>query len=101
MCSQRRTSRFRGWDTEINFGKKNMLEEKVFVIILGWGQRGKGDHIRFPATELGLNLDLKWSSRDVNLPSITCCPGRIGSLFGSRWLLELGAWMKQVWERKL
>lgn len=32
------------------------MEEKVFVICWEWGRKGKGDHGKFPATELGMRL---------------------------------------------
>lgn len=48
------------------------LEDKVFLICWGWGQRGKRDHSRFRRTELGIRLDkldLRSSRRGVVLPS--------------------------------
>lgn len=45
-------------------------EEEVLVIPWGSGQRGKGDHCRFPAPKLELELaelDLKRSRRGVVL----------------------------------
>lgn len=47
-------------------------EEKVLVILWGSGQRGKGDHSRFPAPELEMKLaglNLKSSTRGVVLLS--------------------------------
>lgn len=57
------------WD-ELGTG---ILEEKVSVIPWGWDQRGKGDHSKFPATELGMRrtgLDLRSTGRGVGLPSV-------------------------------
>lgn len=39
-----------GWEYWDEGGER--LEEKVFVIHYGWGQRGKGPHSRFPAIEM-------------------------------------------------
>jgi hypothetical protein len=51
-----------------------MLQKKVFVVTLGWGQRGKGDYIRFSATQLGMRMNLKCNRREVNLPSTYLLP---------------------------
>lgn len=42
----------------------DLVEEKLekdFVMHLGWGQRGNGEHSRFPGVDLGV-LDLRSSS---------------------------------------
>lgn len=49
------------------------MEEKVFVICWEWGRKGKGDHGKFPATELGMRLgggglDLRSSRKCLCLP---------------------------------
>lgn len=44
--------RLGNWD-EFEEGR---LEENAFVIHRGWGHREKGDHSRFPTTELGMRL---------------------------------------------
>lgn len=36
---------------------KGRLEEKIFVMHWGWGQRGKGHHSRFSTTELVMSLE--------------------------------------------
>lgn len=36
--------------------EEERLKKKVFVTPWGWSQKGKGDHSRFPATELGMRL---------------------------------------------
>lgn len=43
---------------------KGNLEEKVFMIPWGLGQREKGNHSRFPDTELGLRLGRKSGSQE-------------------------------------
>lgn len=53
-----------------------------FVIPAGWCQRGKGDHSRFPATELGMKLgglDLRSGKKSMGLPSAYLLPAGIGS----------------------
>lgn len=50
------------------------LKEKVFVTPWGWSQNRKGDQSRFPATELGMRLevlDLR-SSRSGVGQSLAC-----------------------------
>jgi hypothetical protein len=43
-----------GWDTGMIWGRERQ-SRKIFVMCWGWDQRVKGDHSRFPATELGIN----------------------------------------------
>lgn len=43
---------------------KGKLEEKVFVIPWGLGQREKGDHSRIPGTELGMRLGGRSQSQE-------------------------------------
>lgn len=50
-----------GWEVGRRWGE-GRLEENVFVICWGWGQRGRRNLSRFPATDLGMRLgglDLK------------------------------------------
>lgn len=53
------------------------LEEKIFVIFRVWGQRGEGNHSKFPAIELWMRLgglNLKNSRKDEGLPSAFFLP---------------------------
>lgn len=70
------------WD-ELGGGR---LEEKVFVSHWGWSPRGKEDHSRFPATELGTRL----GDCTETLPSAYLYPGRSCPRVSMECLLELG-----------
>jgi hypothetical protein len=53
------------------------LEEKVFVICWGWGQRGKGGCSRFSAADESARIGSGGAKRDVwILLQPICCPGR-------------------------
>ena len=57
------------------------MKEKVLVIHWEWSQRGKGDHSRFLATELGMKLgilDLRSIRRYVGLLSAYLLPWEEG-----------------------
>lgn len=78
---------------------KRRLEKKVVVIHwVGWGQRRKGEHSRFPATELGMRL------RALGLRAVgevwfhlqsVCCSGRSCPLVSRGCLLEFRSGTKQ------
>lgn len=51
--------------------------EKIFVILWGWGHRGKGDCSRFSAIEFGMRLgelDLRSRRKDEDLSSVYLLP---------------------------
>lgn len=70
------------------------------MIDWGCGQRGKGDHSRFLATELGMRLG-DWISRAVRevwaCLQPTCCPGIYDPLVRRGCLLDWGPGYSDQW----
>lgn len=73
------------------------MEEKVFVICWGWGRKGKGDHGKFPATELGMRLGA-WLSGAAGNACVylqPTCLGRSSPWCSTGRLLEMGPGTEQ------
>lgn len=81
--------------------EEERLEEKVFVISWRWGQRGRGDHSRFPTLELEMRLgelDLRIRRKGVALPLVYFLPSEEWSLHLQGGCLQVGVWDKATSE---
>lgn len=77
---------------------KGKLEEKVFVIPWGLGQREKGDHHRIPGTELGMRLGGRSQSQE-QYEIYGSVFSLLVALEGTGLRLAGGVWCNGVWSK--
>jgi hypothetical protein len=78
---------------------EGMLEEKIFVFPWWWGQRGKWDHSRFPATEFWMRLDY-WISGAVG-EVLFCLQSTFYLWMGGLWVSKGSGTIQQVGRGRL